>query len=58
MADDVLLPYATARARRQERAFADLLEWLAGPRDRPLLVHAKVTKARPAWWLEEAFRGN
>ena len=30
MADDVLLPYAAARARRQERAFAELLEWLGG----------------------------
>jgi thiamine pyrophosphate-dependent acetolactate synthase large subunit-like protein len=42
--------------RREDVAAAS--EWLAGPRDRPLLVHAKVTKARPAWWLEEAFRGH
>lgn len=32
--------------------------WLAGPRDRPLLVHAKVTADRPSWWLEEAFKGH
>jgi thiamine pyrophosphate-dependent acetolactate synthase large subunit-like protein len=32
--------------------------WLAGPRDRPLVVDAKVTSRRPAWWLEEAFRGH
>ncbi|MFC6936748.1 thiamine pyrophosphate-binding protein [Actinomadura yumaensis] len=32
--------------------------WLAGPRDRPLVVHAKVSRDRPAWWLEEAFRGH
>ena len=32
--------------------------WLAGPRDRPMLVHAKVTRTRPSWWLEEAFRGH
>jgi acetolactate synthase I/II/III large subunit len=31
--------------------------WLAGPRDRPLLLDAKVT-ARGSWWLEEAFRGH
>ncbi|MDN3357982.1 thiamine pyrophosphate-binding protein [Actinomadura sp. DC4] len=31
--------------------------WLNGPRDRPLLVHAKVTSG-PSWWLEEAFRGR
>ncbi|MGZ6768341.1 MAG: thiamine pyrophosphate-binding protein [Nocardioidaceae bacterium] len=32
--------------------------WLDGPRDRPLLVDAKVTRDRPSWWLEEAFRGH
>ena len=29
-----------------------------GPRDRPLLVDAKVSAARGSWWLEEAFRGH
>ncbi|MFI6484686.1 thiamine pyrophosphate-binding protein [Nonomuraea sp. NPDC050663] len=33
-------------------------EWLKGPRERPLLVHAKVTRERGSWWLEEAFRGH
>ncbi|MFI7446777.1 thiamine pyrophosphate-binding protein [Nonomuraea sp. NPDC049714] len=37
---------------------AGVADWLAGPRDRPLLVHAKVTRERPSWWLEEAFRGH
>jgi thiamine pyrophosphate-dependent acetolactate synthase large subunit-like protein len=32
--------------------------WLAGPRDRPLFLDAKVTKGSPSWWLEEAFRGH
>ena len=32
--------------------------WLDGPRDRPLLVDAKVGSARGSWWLEEAFRGH
>ncbi|MEO3814073.1 thiamine pyrophosphate-binding protein [Sphaerisporangium sp. B11E5] len=32
--------------------------WLAGPRDRPLLVHGKITADRGSWWLEEAFRGH
>jgi thiamine pyrophosphate-dependent acetolactate synthase large subunit-like protein len=43
------------------RAPADLeavRTWLAGPRDRPLLVDAKVARSRPSWWLEEAFRGH
>jgi thiamine pyrophosphate-dependent acetolactate synthase large subunit-like protein len=36
---------------------APLGEWLAGPRDRPFVVDAKVT-AHASWWLEEAFRGH
>ncbi|WP_062355261.1 thiamine pyrophosphate-binding protein [Herbidospora yilanensis] len=43
------------------RAPADLdsvREWLDGPRDLPLLVHAKVTRERGSWWLEEAFKGH
>ena len=37
---------------------AALSAWLAGPRDRPILLDAKVTRRRGAWWLEEAFRGH
>ncbi|WP_327583027.1 thiamine pyrophosphate-binding protein [Nonomuraea sp. NBC_00507] len=37
---------------------AGVAEWLKGPRERPLLVHAKVTKDRGSWWLEEAFKGH
>jgi thiamine pyrophosphate-dependent acetolactate synthase large subunit-like protein len=33
-------------------------EWLDGPRDRPLLIDAKITSERGSWWLEEAFRGH
>ncbi|NUW34435.1 thiamine pyrophosphate-binding protein [Nonomuraea sp. SMC257] len=33
-------------------------EWLEGARERPLLVHARVTRDRASWWLEEAFRGH
>jgi len=33
-------------------------DWLAGPRDRPLLLDAKVTQDEPSWWLAEAFRGH
>ncbi|OLB64197.1 MAG: acetolactate synthase [Actinobacteria bacterium 13_2_20CM_2_72_6] len=32
--------------------------WLDGPRDRPLLVDAKVVATHGSWWLEEAFRGH
>jgi thiamine pyrophosphate-dependent acetolactate synthase large subunit-like protein len=33
-------------------------DWLAGSRDRPLVIDAKVTADRGSWWLEEAFRGH
>ncbi|MCW2912135.1 MAG: acetolactate synthase [Actinomycetia bacterium] len=45
----------TVRRRGDLTAVTD---WLAGPRDRPLVVHSKVTTHRAAWWLEEAFRGH
>ena len=32
--------------------------WLDGPRDRPLLLDAKVRADEPSWWLAEAFRGH
>jgi acetolactate synthase I/II/III large subunit len=32
--------------------------WVDGPRDRPLLIDAKVAAQRGSWWLEEAFRGH
>ena len=43
------------------RTAADLqpaADWLAGPRETPLLIDAKVTSDRGSWWLEEAFRGH
>ncbi len=42
--------------RREDLAGAG--DWLDGPRDRPLLIDAKVTSTAGAWWLEEAFRGH
>jgi acetolactate synthase I/II/III large subunit len=33
-------------------------DWLAGARERPLLIDAKVMSSRGSWWLEEAFRGH
>ena len=32
--------------------------WLAGPRDRPLVVDAKIADDGGSWWLQEAFRGH
>jgi thiamine pyrophosphate-dependent acetolactate synthase large subunit-like protein len=42
---------------RRREDLAPVTDWLAGPRDRPLVVHAKVTSGA-SWWLEEAFRGH
>jgi len=46
---------ATVRATSDLEAVA---AWLAGPRDRPMVVDAKVTRDEPSWWLAEAFRGH
>jgi thiamine pyrophosphate-dependent acetolactate synthase large subunit-like protein len=37
---------------------AAVRDWIAGRRDRPLVVDAKVVSSRGSWWLEEAFRGH
>jgi acetolactate synthase-1/2/3 large subunit len=46
---------ATVRTAEDVTAVA---RWLAGPRERALVVDAKVTARRGSWWLEEAFRGH
>ncbi|MET0418442.1 MAG: thiamine pyrophosphate-binding protein [Actinoplanes sp.] len=33
-------------------------DWLAGPRDVPMVADLKVAAGRPSWWLEEAFKGH
>jgi thiamine pyrophosphate-dependent acetolactate synthase large subunit-like protein len=43
---------------REVDDLAPVADWLAGPRDAPLLVDAKVVADEPSWWLEEAFRGH
>jgi thiamine pyrophosphate-dependent acetolactate synthase large subunit-like protein len=37
---------------------APVTDWLAGPRDVPMVLDVKVAAGRPSWWLEEAFRGH
>ena len=49
--------YAAATVRT-EADLAPLKSWLAGPKDRPMLIDAKVTRSKPSWWLEGAFRGH
>jgi acetolactate synthase-1/2/3 large subunit len=45
----------TVRAKDDLEAVAD---WVKGPRDKPLVIDAKVVSDRGSWWLEEAFRGH
>jgi acetolactate synthase I/II/III large subunit len=45
----------TARSRADLEPVAD---WVKGPRDKPLVIDAKVVSDRGSWWLEEAFRGH
>jgi acetolactate synthase I/II/III large subunit len=45
----------TVRAKGDLEAVAD---WVKGPRDKPLVVDAKVVSDHGSWWLEEAFRGH
>ena len=37
---------------------ADVAAWLDGPRERALLIDAKIASDGGAWWLAEAFRGH
>ncbi|MEY9890512.1 acetolactate synthase-1/2/3 large subunit [Catenulispora sp. MAP5-51] len=46
---------ATVRSPQDLKVVAP---WLAGPRERPLLLDAKVAADEASWWLEEAFRGH
>jgi thiamine pyrophosphate-dependent acetolactate synthase large subunit-like protein len=43
---------------REPDDLAQVSNWLDGPRERPLLIDAKVTSQHGSWWLEEAFRGH
>ena len=43
---------------RAPEDLAPIAGWVAGPRDVPMLVDAKVAAGRPSWWLAEAFRGH
>ncbi|WP_326835570.1 thiamine pyrophosphate-binding protein [Amycolatopsis rhabdoformis] len=40
---------------RAAEDLADVTEWLAGPRETPLVIDAKVADDGGSWWLAEAF---
>ncbi|MFB0836101.1 thiamine pyrophosphate-binding protein [Arthrobacter halodurans] len=37
---------------------AGVTTWLAGPREAPLVIDARIASDGGAWWLAEAFRGH
>jgi acetolactate synthase I/II/III large subunit len=43
---------------RSKPDLAAVRRWLDGPRDRGLVIDAKVAAPQGSWWLEEAFRGH
>ena len=43
---------------RSPRISSRCADWLAGPRERPLVIDAKITSDGGSWWLHEAFRGH
>lgn len=43
---------------RSTADLAGVTEWLAGPRDAPLVIDAKIASDGGAWWLAEAFKGH
>ncbi|TDD08205.1 thiamine pyrophosphate-binding protein [Nonomuraea deserti] len=42
----------------EQADLAGVAAWLNGSRERPLLVHAKVTRDHGSWWLENAFKSH
>lgn len=49
---------AAAVTVRSVDDLAGVKEWLAGPRDVPLVIDARIASDGGAWWLAEAFKGH
>ena len=43
---------------RTEKDLAGVKDWVAGERDTPLVIDAKITEDGGSWWLAEAFRAH
>ncbi|MBO0909999.1 thiamine pyrophosphate-binding protein [Arthrobacter sunyaminii] len=51
--------YGAAGITVRRRADLEAVKgWLAGPRNAPLVIDAKIASDGGAWWLAEAFRGH
>jgi thiamine pyrophosphate-dependent acetolactate synthase large subunit-like protein len=49
---------ATGVVVRTREDLAAVSAWVEGPRDRPLVVDARIVSDGGAWWLAEAFKGH
>ena len=49
---------ADAVTVRQPADLDQLKPWLNGPRNRPIVIDAKISSDGGSWWLQEAFRGH
>ena len=49
---------AAALTVRTAGDLAGVEEWLAGPREMPLVIDARIASDGGAWWLAEAFKGH
>jgi thiamine pyrophosphate-dependent acetolactate synthase large subunit-like protein len=43
---------------RSEKDLAGVQDWVAGERDTPLVIDAKIAEDGGSWWLAEAFRAH
>lgn len=43
---------------RTRADLAAVTDWLAGPKDRPIVIDARIASDGGAWWLAEAFKGH
>ncbi|MGF9663334.1 thiamine pyrophosphate-binding protein [Arthrobacter crystallopoietes] len=49
---------AAAVTVRTVEDLAAVAEWVNGPRERPLVIDARIASDGGAWWLAEAFKGH
>ncbi|GLB69006.1 thiamine pyrophosphate-binding protein [Arthrobacter mangrovi] len=49
---------AEAVTVRTEEDLAAVAGWVSGPREKPLVIDARIASDGGAWWLAEAFKGH
>lgn len=49
---------ATGVVVRKREDLSQVIDWVDGPRDSPLVIDARIASDGGAWWLAEAFKGH